>query len=337
MPFYPLFYRDSSGAISFPQIGEGWYWLPEYRLAAKYPGELEVIEWYHFKPECDHNPFIWIGEYYSTRQQWIQNPTEEWQSGGEKIIKLGLNSLYGKTAQQVGGSQGKPPTYFQMEWAGFITSSCRAALGELALLNPKKVISFATDGMLSLAEHECYRPKEKILGAWEYKAIDGMIMVMPGVYYLDTNTDKVTHHSRGMDKRDMESPAQILDGWKNKLETLPVKSTRLLGLGTCAISNRFWEHRGQFINGVRNLQLFSPSPNKRQPIDHEMSSPHKKLYDTGVAWNYEYCGMSNDRGDWPMTISAPYKIKFEPAPDPNLEEDATDLEMWQEEIDCQNV
>jgi len=124
----------------------------------------------------------------------------------EKVIKLVLNSIYGKQAQFV-GSEGKVPKCANPYYAAAITAYCRRRVLEAALLNPSAIVFFATDGIVAtralhtlpdIKENNGHgvhkdrksldRVKDKELGAtinlgdWEYARRDGGIFVMSGVY-----------------------------------------------------------------------------------------------------------------------------------------------------------
>lgn len=292
MPFYPLFYRTEKMQISFPQQGEGWYWWPEFEAAQQMPGHIEIIEWWHFKPSCNHKPFHWIPDYYKTRQEWVKRPTEEWQKGGEKIIKLGLNSLYGKTAQQIGGKTNEPPAYHQLEWAGYITSKTRARLFTAAISDPDAIIGFATDGIFTTRELPIQISREKKMGEWELKepVPDSMTIAMAGVYWWHYG-DTYSHFSRGFDKDSMKTPHLILNAWKNNNPQIDIPMHRLIGMGSACASETLWEMRGRFTEGFRTLKLNGKS-HKRQGLDVARAHPHEKICALEPGMNIEYMSES---------------------------------------------
>lgn len=329
MPFYPLFFRNENMQICFPAQGCGWYWLPEYEAAQKMAGICEAIEWYSWQPECNHKPFHWIQDYYKTRQQWVKNPLEGWQSGGEKIIKLGLNSLYGKTAQQLGGLPNKPPVYHQLEWAGYITSATRARLFEAAITRPHSIIGFATDGIFCTEELPIECSTEKAMGAWELKqpVPEGMTIAMAGVYWWHYPENQYGHFSRGFDKDFMKTPDRIIEAWKNGEDFINISMQRLIGLGSACSSDMLWKMRGRFVTTIRQLRLNGNS-HKRVAIDVKKSKPHEKLVDLKPAINVEYISEILD-------CSFPYPIRW-------LDEDLTEeykgeLEEIRENVDTENI
>jgi hypothetical protein len=309
MPFYPLFFRTEEGTILYPQRGEGWYWFPEYEATLAYQkvagGELQVIEWYHWQTDAP-SPFGWVLDYYEMRRRSVEeNKRARTDDGVEKVLKLILNSLYGKTNQQVGWSWNKDrtikkPSYFQLEWAGYVTSGCRAKLMMAALSKPGDIISMATDGLFSTSRLTIpsYADKSKCgLGEWHYVVHDGITIVMPGVYWLHDG-EKTEHYSRGFDKRDMKDHQVILQRWAKGAEAMPINLERLIGLGTASTSATFWKMRGFFVTSPRTLDL-SGDNSKRNGVSIWQTKPHTRLVPT---WPKSYVGE--------LTLSAPYKIAW---------------------------
>ncbi len=327
LPFYPLFYRTEKMQISFPQNGEGIYWYPEYEAAINsFSQYVTVLKWWHWQPSCNHKPFHWIPEYYKTRQQWVKQPTEDWQHGAEKIIKLGLNSLYGKTAQQIGGASGKPPSYHQLEWAGYITSATRARLFSAAMLNPSCIIGFATDGIFTTEPLPLDCSTKKAIGAWELKepVPIGMTIAMAGVYWWHEGDEKYQHFSRGFDKDSMKTPELIMQAWKKGLSAIDIPMHRLIGMGSACTSETLWKMRGRFTEGFRTLRLDGKS-HKRQLCNVKKTKPHLQLVDLEPSLNIEY-------GYGLQGCSHPYPITW-------LEDDEykIDLELQREMMDTENV
>ena len=333
LPFYPLFYRTDKMQISYPRTGEGWYWFPEYEAALQCGGNLEVLEYYHFEQKCEHKPFEWIEDYYEKRKQWTKNPTEEWQKGGEKIIKLGLNSLYGKTAQQLGGKLDAPPVYHKMEWAGYITSATRARLFNAAIQSADSIIGFATDGIFSSTELPLALSDKKELGAWELKTPipKGITIAMAGVYWWhfgeDENGEKnYQHFSRGFDKESMTTPALVLEAWKKGKSEIDIPMHRLIGMGSACASDSLWPMRGRFTTGMRTLRLDGKS-HKRMGINVKKIKPHEGLIPLAPNINMEYeTGLQG--------CSHPYPVSWL---EEHTEEYENDMELIKENSDMENI
>ena len=290
-PFYPLYYRERNGSILYPERGHGWYWLPEFRAAQAYVRKLGAIEfaaheYYHFEPATDRKPFAWVPEIYAERQRLIEAARAAGTIDGRQIaIRLGLNALYGKLAQQVGARKlatgWKLPRYFQLEWAGWITAGTRAKMMLAAIQAPDAIVSFATDGIFSTAPLDLDCPREKILGAWEYQMHDGMVIAMPGVYWLGPTAlgKRGQHFSRGWNKDAMTDPAFLLRAWRDEQWAVKIESRRMITLGQGLASETFWQMRGMFADSLRTMRT-DGGGSKRCPAALTQVRPHKGLVAT---------------------------------------------------------
>lgn len=200
----PLFRRMKNGTVHFPMRGEGWYWSPEYEACLKYArqvgGTFDVLDIWAFVPADDTRPFGWIPEMYRKRQA-----LKKIGNGAHVGYKLGLNSLYGKTCQQVGAQQREDgtwrlPPFHQLEWAGYITSACRARVLSAALLDIDSVIAFETDALFTSRP---LRLKDSTdLGGWEATRFDNLTYMQSGTYYADVDGEarKGVAKTRGIDR-----------------------------------------------------------------------------------------------------------------------------------------
>lgn len=244
----PLPMRSRKGIISFPVHAHGWYWGPEVRAAQKYARgaswyaprsnvSLTIHEGYVFRPATDERPFSFIGPLYTERKR-----LKAAGDGAHVGIKLGLNSMYGKLAQQVGwrideetGAVIMPP-YHQIEWAGYVTSRCRAAILELAMTQDlRDVIAFETDAMFSRRVIAGANLGSG-LGEWEYVSFRNMTYVQSGTYFADDAKGKPVDKTRGVDRGNL-TRAQVLDAQSKGLPTVPSQLTRFVGLGLALAQN----------------------------------------------------------------------------------------------------
>jgi len=121
---------------------------------------FRVEETWIFEPRRpDYKPYAFIRELYTLRQKIKQQIEETGQYDiMEKVIKLLLNSLYGKMAQGIGRPEAtakdpaRLPTTANPFYAMAITASCRRRVVEAACLNPHAVVFFATDGLVTTEE-----------------------------------------------------------------------------------------------------------------------------------------------------------------------------------------
>lgn len=179
----PFPFRDFRGLIHYPRKVEGWYWGVEVNAALKHakPGEIELHEGWEFH---EHNkrirPFAFIEPLFVQRNIWKDegNPVQ-------LAAKLCLNSIYGKLAQRIGWNEEKnePPTWHQLEYAGYATAHCRAMVYDAMAANPSAIIAVETDGIFS-TEPLTLPEDHHELGDWEVEKYDGIAYVQSGVYVL---------------------------------------------------------------------------------------------------------------------------------------------------------
>lgn len=182
-PFWgPFPFRTAEGCIAFPNIsGGGWVWQDEYKQGERLFPNVRFKQAWCWKQSCRHKPFAKIPEYYLLRLKYGKE-------GAGIVIKLAINSCYGKLAQSVGNA-----VYNNWIWASLITSGTRAQLLEALGLHDdwSKVLMFATDSIASLEEIVMPVPKitgtehtGKPLGGWEEKNYDrGIFLARPGIYF----------------------------------------------------------------------------------------------------------------------------------------------------------
>lgn len=205
----PLFCRMPDGAVCYPPNVTGWYWTPEREAAedyiALYGGTFRVLETFMWEPApcAMPYPFSFIDPMFEKRRK-----LKAAGDGAHVGIKLGLNSLYGKTAQQVGWRPAQEkngkllperiPPYHQIEWAGYVTSWCRATVLRAAMQDLSSVIAFETDALFTT------RPLNldvgSGLGQWEETRFDSLAYVQSGMYFGRTDGGKVVEKTRGVDR-----------------------------------------------------------------------------------------------------------------------------------------
>jgi len=247
---FPFRFKNS---IFWPNKGEGWYWQPEVEVAMEhYSKYIKILECHQFTPETEEKPFSFINDLFSTRRKFLSEGND-----AQIIIKLGMNSCYGKVAQSI-GYKGQPPAYQNYFWAGYITSYTRAQVLRLALKNKESVISFATDGVMAsekLADHNL----TKQLGGWSVEPIENLFVLQPGVYCYDGSNHKQTIKSRGFSYRSVDY--NILRKIWCEFGTLgdyAYSERRFVGLGAALQSNpplskwRRWIEQDRVINFAPN-------------------------------------------------------------------------------------
>lgn len=192
----PLFHRDRAGNISFPFITDGWYWSPEI-ATLRGRTDVEIVEGWEYTG-WESRPFDFVAEMYAYRRE-----LKRLGIGSEKAIKLFLNSLYGKMAQRVGWERtGGPPTWHQLEWAGWVTSATRAKLFSVMRRIPQdQLIAVETDGIYTTCDPARLGIEHSVeLGGWEISPFDEIRYVQSGMYAKGYQGKWETKY-RGLDAR----------------------------------------------------------------------------------------------------------------------------------------
>jgi hypothetical protein len=167
----PLPCRLPDDSIVWPRGGSsGWVWSVEYWPArdgwqgVEFGGEAWVL-----RRRCKCEPFGFLRQLYEWRVAQPEN---------KQVLKLIINSVYGRLAQTVGGG-GK---YSSRAWAGMITASCRARMLELihAHADERNLYAIATDGAYSSERLPIDGPG---LGEWEVAEKGEMVFLRPGIYW----------------------------------------------------------------------------------------------------------------------------------------------------------
>lgn len=246
----PLWIRDERGSIFYPQCVDGWYWAPEAQAAIDYikrtnelydlDSKITVLESWNFVEEVQPNgkpyrPFAFVQDLYDYRKKLKAEG-----DGAQLVVKLGINSLYGKTAQQVGAreyrGQWKLPPFHQLEWAGFITANCRATILSAASHDPEAVIAFETDALF--VTHEIPVKRGKSLGDFEYSGFSELTYCQSGTYFATLVSDdgketyKVVEKTRGIDRGTLHKH-DVMEAYEKESEfhLMEAPLTRFVGAG----------------------------------------------------------------------------------------------------------
>lgn len=278
---FPFFYRKPWGLtrILYPDQGYSWVWSPELATAIKWfsalQGELYVLEAYSFHPKDENfHPFDFVPELYKKRLEM-----KKAGDGGQHVLKYAINSLYGKMAQTVGyRADIKHPPFYNLMYAGLITSYTRSRMYDAAMQNPEGIIAIATDGIWST------RPLELDigidLGQWEYELLSSFTSVQAGVYFAEKADGTKTYHYRGFNQGSIVEE-QVLSAWERGEYEILVPTTRFVTMGTAVASeerfNKLWR---TWDTTIRRLEIV-PSPSQKRFTDKEnFHFPHQELIST---------------------------------------------------------
>lgn len=297
---------NATKTINYPNKGKGVYWFPEVEQALKhYPKHIKIHYGYYFKPE-EENVFNWIQELFEARKRF-KNSSDPKEKTAQLPIKLGINSLYGKTAQGI-GYKGTRPSFQNYFWAGWITSKTRARMFDLAMQDPKNIIAFATDGVFSknqLAE------SGKDLGGWEVDQANYLFIIKAGVYAFGKSDDlacrnttgkaedceKLCDHqakkSRGHFLKDVPFPTlQKLWREQGHFGKYEYKTTKFFGLKVAMQAQDYLSKWRKWMEVPRTINFF---PSNQIPDDVENVQPVKRMRCyavNGSSLPYE------PKGDW---------------------------------------
>jgi hypothetical protein len=244
----PFPYR-SKGRICYPLNGRGWYHSAEVTQALLHHQEFVTVrEGVVFQPfkDCAH-PFDFIPHIFTYRRQ-LQREGH----AGEKCLKLGINSLYGKLAQGVGYRDSLPPfqSYF---WAGEITARTRARLSEAMHKAPDQLLMVATDGVFFKGEVDI--PVSESLGGWERTLLSEAFTAQPGVYCAIKGETEIKR-SRGFFAKEIDFQALRTGYQEDGCNFIGhYSSTRFVGAGTALMSKDLSAWR-TWREGDRKLSLY---------------------------------------------------------------------------------
>ncbi len=297
--FYPFPYRLGT-SIYYPPEGKAWVWSPIVRTAMTgndYWGEYDqywtVRAAYLWEPGKLEYPFSWIAEAYDNRQYLLTHKPGGW-NGQQRVLKLGLNSLYGKLCQRAGTRYEDDatvrPAFYNLAYAGIVTASTQAMLLDRALYNPEAIISFATDGILSTAPLGSRPTSENMLGGWSVTTHDALVMVYPGLYYL-LNGNEWIEKSRGI--RHATSQEEILsriaavqDGWTKGYEAIGIPARRFYGARLSIASAAAFALRGMFMEYERRIDLRGGSGKRITRGNVARKASTKLVRTSAVGWEF---------------------------------------------------
>jgi hypothetical protein len=243
-PWTPFPYRTEQGNIRYPAAGCGWYWSPEVDAAkAMFGDEITIDAGWVFYPGCEELPFHLVPSVFEERK--IRKAASD---PAEKVLKLGLNSLYGKTAQTVGD-----PPFASYVYAGFITAATRAKLLRAIIQAPNAIVATATDSISSLVPLDLAFGES--LGEWEISEPCEVFQAGNGLSLGEHSTRTKTRGARP----DEVDWSVMKDQWYQHgiFGTLPYQRTQFIGLATACARGKP-QIAGEWVESTRT-QTFNLS------------------------------------------------------------------------------
>lgn len=300
--------------IFWPHSGEGWYHAEEVRAAMDVFGnsasaiDVTVIDGYAIVPANNERPFGWIPEVYETRAEYKRQGDAR-----EKPLKLGLNSVYGKCAQSIGGKDGKPPPYQCYFWAGAITAACRAALLRGAAgAGERNVLAIATDGLFVRSDVAVIKESD-VLGGWEKQAVEpGLMLIQPGVYATPKlGKEKGSFaKSRGFGAKGLRYD-ELLASWRARkmAASMAIEETRFIGFGYALAVGKLDTMWRRWITGEKVIHF---------------SGTTSKSFDPSADMSADFIPLVSPQA--PADVSAPY------VPRTRSKEDVAEYELQAEAL-----
>lgn len=281
----PFPFRDDDGSISYPiESGGGWVWLSEFLAGERaFPGHVLYEEAWIYRAHCDCKPFAGIPKYYKHRLLLGKE-------GPGIVIKLAVNSCYGKLAQSVGNA-----LFNSWIWAGMITAGCRAQVLDVLAMHRDRanLLMIATDGIYTRERLDMPKPRDtdtanavndkgelagKPLGGWEEKIVDkGIFVARPGIYFPMSPTVQELKDVRGRGV----GKGVVLENWKRIVEA--------------------WERDG--LNAIAEVANVTRFCGAKTSIHHSKSKGYTRAAATD--------GIKPSYGNW---ITRRVEMSFHPMP-----------------------
>jgi len=172
--------------------------------------DISIIDGFYFYPKFLRYPLKEEIEKLYAWKESEKDPTIKY------MVKIILNSLYGKFIQKVGGNTGK---IFNPIWAANITANTRLKLIEAALINPDNVIGFSTDSIHTEKSLNICGNGE--IGSWE-KDFEGKGLVIMSDIYALWNEQKKKNRFRGFRilEEEIQDDYDNIENKKNKVRSI---------------------------------------------------------------------------------------------------------------------
>jgi hypothetical protein len=245
------------------------------RIAKEHVLNLLITEAAFFEAdETQPRPYAFIPELYDERARLRR---EEPGNVAEQNIKLSLNSLSGKAAQSIGGSETAPPRTACPWYAAATTAGIRRRVMEAALQNPHAIVQFSTDGVVSQEPLNLDIGEE--LGQWEAKRVPPRtpsVFLQSGLYTYRTEDEELpTIKTRGM-KRNYETQEEWLlervpAAWRAPSDpnepktwpTLDIEQTEFVTAGAGVAGRKRFETIGRWAKRPRTINVHVPGLKRR--------------------------------------------------------------------------
>jgi len=280
----PFPHRLKTGNVLFPHETRTTIWSPELEINW-FNKDVEIIGGWVIEPQTDQHPFQFYSELFERR-----NHLKRIGNSAQYAIKIAINAGYGKVAQRVGAKNTdvgwRIPPYHQLDWAGYITSVCRAQIWRaITIVGWQNVISVETDGIF------CTKPmpsdtKSKLhcvpsiklgnnLGEWEEKRWDGMLTIQNGIYWLKEKDEWKKAKQRGLRRAGVKGiqPAEVIQFleryYLDHSVTLSSPTTQFHGIGNIS--------RPNYLTWTQTPKEIRFAANGKRQVGRDDRNPAKQL------------------------------------------------------------
>lgn len=334
--YYPFPFRTLGGAVIFPKEGERWIYAEEVKAALRHAGEFDQVEgleaWFFYVTHWEYpNTFSVIGDLYAERQQMTLA-----KDPAEKVLKLGLNSIYGKLCQKLGWDEENmlSPRYHFLLFAGFITSYTRARIYDAIAPRMNSVVAICTDGIISTEPLDIRPSLDKGFGEWSLDMSDEIVQLQSGVYWLakkgiwkekarglgrvigEGETPEARNDSRN--RKILHRIAMVERGWYSNTRKVYFPVKLFITSKKACISDEWFKRLGHWYEmhdaktGIpgRSLELLCSGWGKRRLTKRIMSG---RLTNTVPAENISWSG--------PEDLGDPYELPWIDGKGEQIEDD----------------
>ena len=224
--------------------------------------------------ETQPRPYAFIPELYEERARLRR---EEPGNVAGQNIKLCLNSLSGKAAQSIGGSETDPPRTACPWYAAATTAGTRRRVMEAALQNPHDIVQFSTDGVVSGEPLDLDIGEG--LGQWEAKRVKPgtpSVFLQSGLYTYRTEHEKLpTVKTRGMKRNYQTQEEWLLQRvpveWSKPADpndpktwpVLDVEQKEFVTAGSAVSGRKRFEVIGRWAKRPRTINVHIPGLKRR--------------------------------------------------------------------------
>lgn len=271
----PFAVRTTSKGVVFPLFGKSVYTHGRsLKMFEKYgKGGFTILDALRWTPECDcEHPWSYLGDYYELRKK-----LREEGNNAQGIVKLIINSSYGKLAQRNGMYEVRDndgnlisfvsPATANLFGAGFVTDATRAYIYEAAMKQkPEVILGFATDCIYSTEPLEGLTIG-KNLGEWDMEEHFNSCFIAPGMM---SSADDKENRTRGVNPAAMKKRyGEIIAAWDNHQEELHVVDKKFYSASMLLLKNMYtgeisWHDKEKWCTFETYARVINIAPNAIQ-------------------------------------------------------------------------